>query len=65
MKRLVCFFRGHRWKRIRTNATKAICLAHLSPIAGDDCDCERCGYQWRDFYGFGITPENEHLARQE
>lgn len=64
MRRLFCILLGHRWRRLRTNVTKAIGLAHLSSMAGDDADCERCGAEWRDFYGFGITPENEHLARR-
>jgi hypothetical protein len=61
--RPLCWLIGHRWVRLRTNLTKAIWLAHLSPIAGEDLDCARCGHQWRDFYGFGITPENAHLCR--
>jgi len=62
--RPVCWLIGHRWKVLRTNLTKLAGLVHLSTMAGQDADCERCGERWRDFYGFGITPENEHLCKR-
>ena len=61
MKRLWCWVVGHRWRTLRTNWTKALWLAHCHSMAGDDADCGRCGAEWRDFYGFGVTRENEHL----
>jgi hypothetical protein len=34
-------------------------LGHLSPYAGWDADCERCGATLRDFYGFGISSDED------
>lgn len=62
--RIGCFFAGHRWLTKRTNISKHLGLLHLHSRAGQDADCTKCGAQWRDFYGFGITPENEHLCKR-
>jgi hypothetical protein len=64
LRRLRCFVSGHIWRTRRTNISKHLGLLHLHSRAGQDADCDYCGAEWRDFYGFGITPENEHLCRR-
>ena len=47
-------FVGHKMKPLRRNVEKNFALAQFHLWAGYDCDCLRCGYEWRDA---GIPPE--------
>lgn len=49
MKRLICLFRGHRWKIYGANKDKALSLGHLHSRAGYLDLCIRCGKVWDDF----------------
>ena len=56
LSRLWCWVVGHRWKLVRENRRANLCLMHLHPFAGCDCDCERCGKEWRDYKSFDRQP---------
>lgn len=57
--RIRCLVIGHVWRVLRVNVSKHLGMVHLHTRAGMDADCVRCGAEWRDFYGHGITPDNE------
>ena len=56
LKRPICWARGHSWRLLRANRLANLHLAHLFEYAGCDADCERCGYEWRDFEFFNRYP---------
>lgn len=46
--RWVCWIAGHRWVFLFGSLDKAVALAHLHPMAGEDHYCVRCGSYWDD-----------------
>jgi hypothetical protein len=46
--RWVCWLFGHRWVFLFGSYMKAMALAHLSSVAGEDHFCVRCGSFWED-----------------
>lgn len=54
--RPVCWWRGHQWMMLRIVKHANSHLVHLHTYAGCDCDCERCGLQWRDADNFMRPP---------
>jgi hypothetical protein len=50
MKKVICFFVGHKWKNFGGNQSKASWLGHLHSQAGLIEVCERCKTLWDDFF---------------
>lgn len=48
LRRLVCLVLGHRWARFRYVCHRSVNLSHLSPLAGAEGICGRCGHHWVD-----------------
>lgn len=51
-----CAVSSHRWARVRANERRHANLAHLHPLAGLDCVCERCGAMWNDGHPDWTSP---------
>lgn len=54
--RPLCWILGHKWMDLRRVRLANDYMYHLNPKIAMDCDCIRCGYQWRDYDNFNRYP---------